>query len=186
MVSPEKTDRPGDERRMTDRGAPGNNRRFFFGVLLACVFVVAFALGFAIFKYAFDTREEAPEPRFDLSSVFLNGAWHGLPDGKNPSLFVQEHLERLRRKDFSAAYKDQTEGLRDRFSVDEFTSNARRNEPLFRDVEAYSFPGYTVNGNTASVSGFVEYASGDKSKVDVSLVKEGGRWKIATMTLVYQ
>lgn len=168
------------------RDTPKNNRRFFLGVVLACLIIVVFAAAIGIYKFAYDTQEQVPEPAFDLSSLFASGTWHGFPDALNPALTLQEHLERLRLRNFKSAYQDQYKALRDLVDIEEFTSNVRRNEPLFRDVKAYSFPTFTVSGNTANVSGFIEYNNGDKSKVDASLVKEGDEWKIATLTLVYQ
>jgi hypothetical protein len=168
--------------------AVARNRRFFLGVLIACILVVALAAGAAIFKYAFDTVEAPPETRFDLASLFLRGDQKSsaFPDAKNPCIVVQEHLEKLRRRDYASAYKDLGEGLRAITSPAEFASNAQKNEPLLRDIESFSFPSYTSDGGSAAISGYIEYATGGRSRVDASLVKEGGRWKIALLTLIYQ
>lgn len=134
----------------------------------------------------YDTRDEVPSPRVDLSSIFPTGTWKGIPEVQNPAVVLQEHLEHLRLRQFGAAYDDQSRNLKALTTRAEFTANARKNEPLFREIAAYHFPAYAVNGETATLSGTIDYENGGTSKVDAALVKEGGRWKMAGITLVYQ
>ncbi|MHB8896098.1 MAG: hypothetical protein ACYC99_13105 [Candidatus Geothermincolia bacterium] len=188
MLNINDTDRPGKHRRPATKEPVASNRRFYIFIILSCVIVVALSAAVATYKYAFITVEEPREPRFDLSSLFVQGAQKGLriPDANNPCIVLQEHLDRLRRRDYGAAYKELSEGLRNKTSLADFTTNARKNEPLFRDVVSYNFPTCTISDNAATASGFIKYSGGGKSRVDAWFAKEGGKWKIALLALVYQ
>lgn len=153
---------------------------------MACAAVVAFAAALGTFKLVHDTRDVIPEPGFDLSSFLSTGTVKALPDARNPVIVLQEHLEHIRLRRFEAAYGGQSKNLGSLVSLEEFSDNARKNEPLFREVAAYSFPVYTVDGDSAAVSGTISYEDGNKSRVDATLVRESGQWKIAGITLTYQ
>ncbi len=168
------------------RDTTRKNRRFFLGILAACVAVIAFAAAVGIYKLAYDTRDAIPEPDVDLSTLFSTGTFKALPDVRNPAIVLQEHLEHLRSRRYEAAYRDQSKNLGALAPLEEFTDNVRKNEPLFREVAAYSFPAYTADGDSAAVSGTISYEDGNKSRVDATLVRESGKWKVAGITLIYQ
>jgi hypothetical protein len=158
-------------------------------VICACVLMVVLVGAFAVYKLTFDTVETPLEPSFDLSSLFLRGVTgpgSARPAVSNPGLVLQEHLERLRKKDIAGAYKDLSTALQKTTPLNDFTLSAKKNEPLFRDITAYSVTDAQVSGDTATVGGTVTYQSGDTSRVTASFVKEGGSWKIETLALVYQ
>jgi hypothetical protein len=183
---------PGRTRRRTAEpsDAPDHhNMRFRIVVASACILMIALAIGFVIYRLAFNTVEAVPEPRFDLSSLIFRsnaGPSAAFVDVGNPAIAVQEHLELLRRKDYTIAYKDLSSGLHRVTPLEQFRSNAALNLPLFRDISSYSFPSVVVEGDSATASGYVRYDNGGRSRVDASFVKEGGKWKLALLTMVYQ
>jgi hypothetical protein len=186
--APNSTEAPDGESPPAARRSAGD-RRILIATVLACVIIVALVAAFAVYKLGFDTVEKPAQPRIDLSSLFLRGTIgpaRPRPVLANPALLLQEHLERLRAGDFKAAYGDLSAGLRKNTSLQEFTLSAKKNEPLFRDIESYSVTDAQVAGGSATVGGTVTYESGDKSRFTASLADEGGTWKINTLALVYQ
>jgi hypothetical protein len=165
------------------------NRRLRIVVASACILMIALAVAFVVYRLAFNTVEAVPEPRFDLSSLLLKGQAGpsaAVVDINNPAIAVQEHLELLRQKDYDTAYKDLSAELHRVTSLEQFRSNAAQNLPLFRDISSYSIPAFVVAGDSATASGIINYDNGGKSRVDASFVREGGKWKLATLTVVYQ
>jgi hypothetical protein len=179
---------PGRRDRQSD--APDHrNRRFRIVVAGACILMIALAVAFLVYRLAYNTVEAVPEPRFDLSSLVLKGTAGPSAAGidiNNPAVAVQEHLELLRQKKFEDAYKDLSAELHRGTSLEQFKSNAAVNMPLFRDISSYSFPAFAVSGDSATASGYILYDKGGKSRVDASFVREGGRWKLSMLTVVYQ
>lgn len=169
---------------------PGAYDRLFYRALLAAaILIIAIIAGYAVYRVAFNAVEREPEPAFDLSSLFIRGrqpAAQPQPDAGNPSMIVQEYLEQLRRKDYERAYRYLATPLRDMTMLSEFVGNARRNEALLRDAEAYRFSAFTVSDGTAQAMGHIDYDTGGRSRVEAMLVKEFGKWRIVRVTVVYE
>lgn len=160
------------------------DRRFYAGVLLAAFVVIVLVVAFAVYRVAFNTVTPPSGPSFDLTSLSIGGK--ALPDPQNPCIVLQEHLEATRRNSYRAAYDFFCQGLKKITTLDAFTSNARTNSLLFKDISAYHFTGYQVNGTAATATGYIVYTSGGRSKVDVQFAREGNSWKVAMMTVIYQ
>ena len=185
-----KSIKPGGEHPGT---APGpsrfDNRRVFMSVLVTGVLLIALAAGFSVYKVAFNKVVQAPSPSYDLTSFQVSGRQPQAPpqvDAGNPCMVLQEHLELLRRKDYAQAYEYLCNGLHGMTSLAEFTDNAKRNAPLFRDIRAYRFGSYSSSGTAASVDGYLVYSGGGRSKVQAQLSKQADGWKIAFMTVIYE
>lgn len=176
--------------RPADTRAPSpNDKRIFRAAMFASVLIILLVGAFVAYRMVFNTVRTASGPRFDLASLFIRGDQQSPeagPDLGNPSIVVQRHLDLLRRKDFAAAYEDLSSPLRDMTPPEVFAQNAEKNEPLLRDVSAYACGGYSARGNRATLTGRTRYGTGGASRVTAALSKEGGQWKIVTLTLVYE
>jgi hypothetical protein len=176
--------------RPADTRAPSpNDQRVFRAAIFASVLIVLLVGAFVAYRMIFNTVRPASGPRFDLASLFISGdqkSFETGPDLGNPSIVVQRHIDLLRLKDYAAAYEDLSSPLRDMTPPEVFAQNAQKNEPLLRDVSAYACGGYTVRGNRATLTGRTRYGTGGASRVTAALSKEGGQWKIVTLTLVYE
>jgi hypothetical protein len=174
---------------LAGRDLPGDDRRFYTAALTAAVLIFAITAGYLVYRVAFNTVPQEPEPRFDLSSLFIRGPQPGATaqmDAGNPCMVVQEHLEELRRKDYEGAYQYLATPLRDMTGFSGFTDNARRNAPILRDIEAYQFGAFKLKDGTADVSGHIVYEAGGRSDVEALLVKEFGRWRLVRVTVIYE
>lgn len=161
------------------------DRRFYAWVLLAGIFVIAIAVGFLVYNFAFKTSRYTPGPTVDLGSLFKAGS-KALPDPFNPSIVIQEHLEAARRGSYQKAYDYLSTGLKTTVSLDSFIANVKSNSLLFRDISGYSFPGCELNGAAAAAEGRIEYSAGGSSRVEVAFTKEGNAWRISEMNVVFQ
>jgi hypothetical protein len=70
--------------------------------------------------------------------------------------------------------------------MEDFVSNNRRNSLLFGDISAYLFRDYHTNSGAADAKGYILYKSGGRSRVEATFAREGGSWKIALITVIYQ
>jgi hypothetical protein len=185
----EKPSGPRSASPLTGRELPGDDRRFYTAALTAAVLIFAITAGYLVYRVAFNTVQQQPEPRFDLSSLFIRGRQPATPpqmNAGNPCMVVQEHLEALRRKDYEGAFEYLATPLRDMTGLPAFTGNARRNAPLMRDVETYQFGAFKVRDGTREFSGHLVYETGGRSDVEALLVKEFGRWRIVRVTVIYE
>ncbi len=160
------------------------DRRFYAGVLISAFVVIVLVTAFAVYRFAFNTVTPPSGPSFDLTSLSTGGK--ALPDPRNPCIVLQEHLEAIRKSSFRTAYDFFCQGLKKITSLDAFTTNAKANNLLFKDISAYRFTGYRVNGTAADATGYIAYKSGGRSKVEVQFAREGRSWKIALITVIYQ
>ena len=185
-----KSIKPGGE---SPGAAPGpsrfDNRRVFMSVIVTGVLLIALTAGFSVYRVAFNREVVPPSPTYDLNSLKIGGSQPQAPpgvDAGNPCIVLQEHLELLRRKDYAQAYEYLCSGLKSMTSLAEFTDNARRNAPIFRDVEAYKFSSFDTSGTAAGVDGYMVYIGGGRSRVKAQLSKQADEWKIAFMTVIYE
>lgn len=162
----------------------GYDRRFYAGSLLLAFTLIVLTAGFGIYMTAFNPAPPAPSPYFDFSTLLTGG--RSLADRANPALVLQEHLEAIHTRAFHTAYGHLCSGLARTTGYEEFVSNASENRPLFQDIENYSFPGFELRGTAASVSGYVNYSGGGRSRVRADFAREGDGWKLAIMTVIYE
>lgn len=161
------------------------DRRFYARVLIVGLILILISIGVLVYDVAFKTVEPPKGPTFDLESLFMKKS-RLIPDPKNPCIIIQEHLEATRTGSYRLAYSYLSRELKKLVSLEEFAANADDNSILLRDVKAYKFPDYTTDGAAASASGFLEYNSGGKSKIDAVFIREGDSWKISGMTLIFE
>jgi len=161
------------------------NRRFYSRVLLAGIVVFVLAIGLLVYNFTFKTSRYTPGPSIDLGSLFKTGS-NGLPDPFNPSIVIQEHLEATRRGSYRLAYGYLSAGLKAAVPLDGFIANVKSNSLLFRDISGYRFSGYEVNGTAATANGFAEYRTGGRSRIEAAFAKEGNKWRISEMNVVFQ
>lgn len=184
---PENSSKPRSRWHITRATEPtGSDRTFYFSVLTVAFLIILIAAGLVIYNLAFNTVTVVAGPQFDLRSLYLNGPTR-IPDRGNPCMVVQEHLEKLRGKDYAGAYEYLSQPLKKEVSLDAFTQNAQKNYLLLSDVSTYSFPECTYDGagNAATLRGYVWYRSGGRSTVEADFTKEDGVWKISRMAIVY-
>ena len=185
-----KSIKPGGENPGAEDGfSRFDNRRVFVSVILTGALLIALTAGFSIYRLAFNTVVQAPSPAYDLASLRISGRQPQAPpqvDASNPCMVLQEHLELLRQRDYAQAYQYLCSGLQKMTSLAEFTDNAKRNAPLFRDIKAYKFGSYHCSGTAASVDGYLVYAGGGRSKVQAQLSRQADGWKIAFTTVIYE
>lgn len=160
------------------------DRKVYAGALLLAFIAILLTVGFAVYSTVFSADVENDPPYFDLTSLVPAGGV--LPDPSNPAIRLQEHIEALHRKSFRRAYEDLCEGLRKTTTYEEFVSNASENEALFQEIAGYSVPSFEVRGTAASVTGYVNYPAGGRSRASADFAREEDGWKIAIMTLIYE
>lgn len=160
------------------------DRRVYLRVLVACLIVLALAVGFTVYSYWFKTTAYS-RPYFDLSSLFMRRGFL-LPDLSNPCIALQENLDATRSKEYEKAYDSLSQGLRGTVSLEAFVNNAKSNSLLFRGVSGYVSNECAAQGNLASCVGYIEYTAGGRSRVEASMVWEENRWKISQMTIIFQ
>ena len=161
------------------------DRRFYARALLASFLVIVVTAGFLVYRLAVYSEPPPRGPSFDLSSLFVGGIG-ALPDPRNPALVLQEHLEATRQRSYRKAYEYFCGGLKSQVSLRDFRVNAASNSLLFEEIKDYRFGTYEVTGTSARTSGCIIYHNGAKSRVDAEFAREGGEWKIALVTVVYQ
>jgi hypothetical protein len=162
-----------------------HDRSFYSRGLIALIIVVVLAAGFLVCDLAVRSSRKAPGPSIDLGSLFKAGS-NGLPDPFNPSVVIQEHLEATRRGSYRLAYDLLSAGLKTSVSYDGFVENAKSNSLLFQDISGYRFSGYEVNGTAATAGGYIEYRKGGSSRVEAAFAREGDRWRISEMNIIFQ
>lgn len=160
------------------------DRKFYARALLVSVIVIALAVGFAVYGFRFKTTTYR-RPYFDLSSLYMRRGFL-LPDASNPCIVLQKQLEATRKKDYRKAYDLLSGSLRGVMSLDDMINNAKSNSLLFRGVSSYVCDECRGQGDSATVVGSIEYDTGGNSRVEASMVREGGAWRISQMTLIFQ
>jgi hypothetical protein len=161
----------------------GYDRAFYSGVLLLSFLLIATAVGFAVYRTAFNTTEPPSEPSFDLVSLLRAGAQ---PDPANPCIVVQQHLEASRRRSLDEAYRFLSVGLKSKLTYEEFASGTDVGAPLLDDIKGYRFGSYDIDGDKAETRGYILYRAGGRSAVEATLAREEGGWRISRITVVYR
>lgn len=169
------------------QGAPraGKERSHYFAAVLCALVLVLIVTGYVVYNTHFKKTPVAASPAFDLSSLFFaRGPMP--PDPANPCLVLEQQLETTRTGDYQMAYDMLSSGLKKEVGFEQFVKNAKDNGLLLRQASTYIFPSFSAQKSAAAVSGFVEYRTGGRSKVEASFAREGGAWRIARLTMSYE
>jgi predicted component of type VI protein secretion system len=94
---------------------------------------------------------------------------------------VQSELAVLRQGHIELAYAELSESWRREMDLQDFTQLVE-SHPALRENSDATFPVRNVSNQTATVSGFLTSAAGQREAVSFRLVKEAGAWKIAGIT----
>ncbi len=94
-----------------------------------------------------------------------------------PVKVTREHLGALNREDFPAAYAHLSTSLQAELSLEQFTSLVRQNPQVFKTSDS-TFSNRKIENDVCTLRGTVTSTEGGKTPVRVTLVKEGGQWRI--------
>jgi hypothetical protein len=168
------------------QGASGarRNRLYFRGAVVGALLLVIIATGYIVYNVNFKKKTAAAAVSFDLSSLFFQRPTLP-PEPANPCIVLQSQIDATRTGNYQAAYDLLATQLKQTISFEQFVKNAKDNQLLLKQISAYDFPAYAAQGDSAFASGYVDYTTGGRSKVEAYFAMENGVWRIARLTIVY-
>jgi len=94
-----------------------------------------------------------------------------------PVRVTREHLEALNQEDYPRAYGHLSSSLQAELSLEEFTDLVRQNPQVFKTSDS-TFSNRKIENDVCTLRGTVTSTQGGKTPVRITLVKEGGQWRI--------
>jgi hypothetical protein len=94
-----------------------------------------------------------------------------------PVRVTREHLDALNREDYPTAYAHLSTSLQAELSLEQFTNLVRQNPQVFKTSDS-TFSNRKIENDVCTLRGTVTSIEGGKTPVRVTLVKEGGQWRI--------
>ena len=94
-----------------------------------------------------------------------------------PVRVTREHLDAINQEDYPRAYSLLSQSLKAELSLEDFTNHVRANPQTFKTTDS-TFSNRKIENDVCTLRGTVTSAEGGKTPVRVTLVKEGGEWRI--------
>jgi len=94
-----------------------------------------------------------------------------------PVRVTREHLDAINREDYPRAYDLLSASLKAELSLEDFTNHVRANPQTFKTSDS-TFSNRNIENDVCTLRGTVTSTDGGKTPVRVTLVKEGGEWRI--------
>jgi hypothetical protein len=94
-----------------------------------------------------------------------------------PVRVTRDHLDAINKEDYPRAYSYLSASLQAELSLEDFTNHVRANPQIFKTSDS-TFSNRNVENDVCTLRGTVTSTDGGKTPVRVTLVKEGGQWRI--------
>jgi len=94
-----------------------------------------------------------------------------------PVRVTREHLDAINREDYPHAYSLLSTSLKAELSLEDFTNHVRQNPQIFKTTDS-TFSNRNIENDVCTLRGTVTSTEGGKTPVRITLVKEGGQWRI--------
>ncbi len=94
-----------------------------------------------------------------------------------PVRVTREHLDAINQEDYPRAYGLLSASLKAELSLEDFTNHVRANPQIFKTSDS-TFSSRNIENDVCTLRGTVTSTEGGKTPVRVTLVKEGGEWRI--------
>ena len=94
-----------------------------------------------------------------------------------PVRVTRAHLDAINKEDYPRAYSCLSSSLRAELSQEDFAEHVRSNPQIFKTSDS-TFSSRNIENDVCTLRGTVTSAEGGKTPVRVTLVKEGGEWRI--------
>jgi len=94
-----------------------------------------------------------------------------------PVRVTREHLDAMNKEDYSRAYGHLSSSLKAELSLENFTNLVRQNPQVFKTSDS-TFSNRKIENDVCTLRGTVTAMDGGKTPVRITLVKEGGEWRI--------
>jgi len=87
------------------------------------------------------------------------------------------YLDAINREDYPHAYSLLSTSLKAELSLEDFTNHVRQNPQIFKTTDS-TFSNRNIENDVCTLRGTVTSTEGGKTPVRITLVKEGGQWRI--------
>ncbi|MGH9789234.1 MAG: DUF4864 domain-containing protein [Candidatus Acidiferrales bacterium] len=95
-----------------------------------------------------------------------------------PVRVTREHLDAINQEDYPRAYGLLSASLQAELSLDDFTEHVRQSPHIFKTSDS-TFSNRKIENDVCTLRGTLTSSiEGGKTPVRVTLVKEGGQWRI--------
>lgn len=94
-----------------------------------------------------------------------------------PTRVAREHLEAINQGDYPRAYNQLSSALKADLSQERFTEVVTQNPQVFKTTDI-TFSNRKIDNDVCTLRGTVTNPEGGKTPIRVTLVKEGGEWRI--------
>jgi len=94
-----------------------------------------------------------------------------------PVRVTREHLDAINKEGYPRAYSLLSASLKAELSLEDFTNHVRANPQIFKTSDV-TFSNRKIDNDVCTLRGTVTSTEGGKTPVRVTLVKEGGEWRI--------
>ncbi len=100
--------------------------------------------------------------------------WEGTSE---PVRVTRDHLDAINKEDYPRAYDLLSASLKVELSLEDFTNHVRANPQIFKTSDS-TFSNRKIENDVCTLRGTVTSSEGGKTPVRVTLVNEGGEWRI--------
>ncbi|MGH9779499.1 MAG: DUF4864 domain-containing protein [Candidatus Acidiferrales bacterium] len=94
-----------------------------------------------------------------------------------PVRVTREHLDAINKEDYPRAYSLLSASLQAELSLEDFTNHVRANPQIFKTSDS-TFSHRNIENDVCTLRGTVTSTEGGKTPVRITLVNEGGQWRI--------
>ena len=94
-----------------------------------------------------------------------------------PVRVTREHLDAINKEDYPRAYSLLSASLQAELSLEDFTNHVRANPQIFKTSDS-TFSHRNIENDVCTLRGTVTSIDGGKTPVRITLVNEGGQWRI--------
>ena len=94
-----------------------------------------------------------------------------------PVRVAREHLDAINQEDYPRAYSYLSASLKAELSLEDFANHVRQNPQVFKTSDT-TFSNRKIENDVCTLRGSVTSTEGGVTPIRVTLVKEGGEWRI--------